>query len=168
VCHLVALGYAGWVRQHDRVARAHRAEERPARAEHDRYHVHHDLVDQAQPECLPADLTGGHVDYSVRAGELASPDDRGLDTIGYEGERGGVRVFPIGRRRVRDDEDVIARRRGRRPKPSTRSNRRRPITATPIRGYTSCMKSLAACVVRDGCSCTSALWWRNAGPGRTD
>jgi hypothetical protein len=74
----VAFGHAGRIAERDVVAGFHGAEERPTATEDDGHDVHHDLVDQAEPQCLPADLTSGDVDDPVAA-ELACLPDRGFD-----------------------------------------------------------------------------------------
>jgi hypothetical protein len=90
----VALGHAGRVAECDVVAGLHGSEERPTATEDDGHDIHHDLVDQAEPQCLPADLTGGDVDDPVAA-ELACLLDRGFDSAGDECEWCGVRVLPV-------------------------------------------------------------------------
>src|SRR5688572_13392541 len=61
VRHSVTLGDAGGVVEGYDVAGAHRAEEWATRSEHDRDDIHHDLVDQPEPQRLASDLPGGEV-----------------------------------------------------------------------------------------------------------
>ncbi len=88
--------------QLDRLGERTRAEERHAGAQHVRREIHHHLVDQPQPQRLPADVPGGHRDVLV-AGVGAGPLD-----AGDERERSRRCPRPAGRGLVRHDEDVAA------------------------------------------------------------
>ena len=57
---------------------------------------------------LSADLAGGEVDDPVTH-EIPGLPDRRLDAVRDERQRRGVRETPVVRRRVGDDEDVLAR-----------------------------------------------------------
>ncbi|MFC5260986.1 hypothetical protein ACFPJ1_02595 [Kribbella qitaiheensis] len=94
---MTRLPWATRAGERDVVAGVHDAEERPTATGDDGHDVHHDLVDQAEPQCLPADLTSSDVDDPVAA-ELAWLLDRGFDSVGDERERCGVRMLPIRRR----------------------------------------------------------------------
>ena len=102
----VASHDRGRVLQQQRLGQVAGGEERAARAEDHRDLVDDDLVDKPELERLAADLTGAHVDVPL-AGELLGRGDGLLDAVD-EGERCGVGVFPVRRRLVGDDEDVLA------------------------------------------------------------
>jgi hypothetical protein len=119
-------------------------EERTAGAEDHRDQVDHHLIDQPERERLAADLTGGHVEVPV-ARELLGGRNRLLDAVD-ERERRGVGVFPVRRRLMGDDEDVLAG--GRLAVPAlVRSNTRRPMTTAAMSAYWLSMKSAEAWVL---------------------
>jgi hypothetical protein len=110
VRHPIAPDDAGGIRQPHSAAWSDGAEEWPTAAEYDGHHIHHDLVDQAQTQRLPADLTGRNVDVPL-ASEFTRLHDRGRNPISHERERRDVGKLPVSRRGMGDDKHVVARRR---------------------------------------------------------
>jgi hypothetical protein len=92
----------------EQVPRVNRAEVPPAGTEHDRHHVHGDLVDQAERERLAADNAGAEPSATMRspARRFASSTAEGMSSKNGTSASG---CQPSGFGPVRHDEEMFAR-----------------------------------------------------------